>query len=266
MKKILTTILILSLSVIAFAEPIKNTFIQKFISMDAKSVLSDEETINPVLQSGFRHFRDYREDTIFRWIYTSARRTLFQLIGLNDLGDGDYNVVRTIILSKMKEYLHADNNIKDIFDVYRPFIKAQIKKLSQEEKAEARVKIQDAIDTFKLLKTRSIKKKFKDFVNAGEFNRGDYGGETLLSKNLSSAETIEALLSDDNTVGVDISGKSPESMFTKIFEDHHLAKFAGRRMMEGGDELLDKYIVILLLLLEDVGSEEYIEATSEIGQ
>lgn len=113
----------------------------------------------------------------------------------------------------------------------------------------------------KLLEAQHVLTAFKDEERVASFKRfRDHKQDTvtsveLLGKNLSDEEMLHTL-SDPGVIVNDAPlERRRVYQFEDLSKDTVMVYFIGRRALEGGDELIDKYLAVIAMVLEDVAEQ-----------
>lgn len=251
MKRIVAcTVLLTSCFAIA-ASPMADV-IKKIVSLQAEKLLvgaiAEEIVTTAVENSGTRG------KVTFDYAYYDARSTiLYQKdVGplLHNQPDQDwYWSGRALIVTKLKQYLHQSSTLVDTYKGhYSEIFRKKIAEADPEDKVRIQEKISHSIPIFAALKTSSVKEKFIAFQKAEQegVRQSDL---KLLGRNLTEQEVAAAI--EAGELDTDKTKEAAELAFVGMFEDQDLAKFAGRRAVEGGDTLIDQYIAVLELMAQD---------------
>lgn len=250
MKKLVACIVLL-LSLTILAAPTET--IKKILAISAEKVLSGpvvEKIIDCVVENN-----DFNSSLRFDSVYHDIRAEfLYQedvspLVNESSGGPDWYWAGRALFVSKVKGYLHDGTNLVDFYkNHYRHTFKQKLEDLDLGKKMQIREKIQKAIALFSTLKVPLIKNKFITFQKAEEAHTSQ-ADLRLLGRNINEQELAGEI--EKGALDTREAKMAAESAFISMFDDSDFAKFAGRRAVEGGDALLDKYIELLALMAED---------------
>lgn len=253
MKKLITCIVLFITAAFAADSRLISDLIKKTITIPAEKILVDEvvnEVIDVVITDYNNDYEKPKFDSTFYYMRaaTFSQEPLSEV--MNNTSEG-YWTVRALVITKLKGYLHKGTTLSDTYkNSFRDVVRAKLSTLKPEVKAKIKAKLISAYGLFAMMKTKSIKEAFITFRNAEQKCTSQPSHLLILGKNLSEKELVAQIeagaLNEDQTVD------DAEGSFTRLFDDPHLAKFAGRRAVEGGDDLIDKYLAVIEMMIEDV--------------
>lgn len=253
MKKLISISLITAIisSVICFAgntNPVADV-IGKIMALPIVGSIITEKSVDAAADDVISVIKDYGEPD-FRMAYYNARSATFGQESLNMMHQA-YDSARAVIVARVKEYLHGEKNLLTLYSAHRDSFRLKLSSLTPEEKKRAKLCIATARATFLEFKQPESVKKFVELrqTESDYYRKHLYLAEDLLEKNVPAAELAQALSND--TLDSKVLEETRKS-FSSMFLDTGMAKFVGRRAIEGGDALLDKYLEVLALMAQDI--------------
>lgn len=195
------------------------------------------------------------DDIDFRSSYFDARdQTYSQEILYNNFRDPEsptswFNSVKAMIITKVKNHVHQGQNLRELYKAHSEYFAGKVRGLPPEIKARVQNKIATAYGVFANMKNPDTKADFFRFQKA-ELEHVGQSDMRLLAKNLPVDQIMEAITAGE--LDKRAAAETAEKAFTARFTDTGLAKFAGRRSAEGGDQLIDEYMTILQMMLQDI--------------
>lgn len=254
MKKILICALILVSVTFAAAPSTISALVADIMAIPAEQLIA-EEVVAKILGEGVDDALKYNDVDFDIGYYnvrsiTYSQKSLEQFSGYDPFNN--YVAMRTVVVAKVKEYLHTGDNLKAMYLKHRPAIQAKFKVLPPAAKIRAQAKIASAYGTFAAFKNGDVQKRFIAFQEAERSRHSNrFADLSLLGSNTSAEGVAQAVASGELERGD--KAEEAEKAFLAQFKDPDLAKFAGRRVVEGGEHnaLLEKYLEVITLMLED---------------
>lgn len=252
-KKVLILASLLVACISIAATPVTD-LVAKVMAIQAERMLAGP-VVDTLMSEVFKT-ADIYDKIEFDSAYYAARDVTFSqeevAKTMNVPGDQQwYYSARAIIVTKLKCHLHKDGNLRKAYDeTFRNSFLTKVSGLSEEKKIVLRNKIKSAYATFTMLKTPAARDAFVALQKAEEEGFGYNHDLRLLSRNLPE-QTLAAEI-ETGALTKREKMEAMDSAFCLMFEDGNLAKFAGRRAVEGGDALLDQYMQILQTMLVDI--------------
>ncbi len=252
MKKIIVIIALLVTATFAATSITVSDLVKQIMAIPAEQFIA-EEVVNKIINEGVDSALNYK-DVDFERVYYDARSATYSQKSLEQFSGyepfNNYLAMRTVVVSKMKEYLHSGDSLLVTYKAYRLDVRAKFKSLPEEAKVRVQAKVASALGTFSSLKNPVYLESFKAFQTAEQTQDKRFPDIRLLGMNL-PAEKVAVMVAEGELEKIN-NVEEMKKAFTSQFGDADLAMFAGRRAAEGGNELLDKYLAVILLMLEDV--------------
>lgn len=240
----ITLALVLATGIVFAAKPaITDTLIQKILAVPMKEVGAK------VFGKAFRtlagkHF----EGGAYAGHYVARHALYDEVVSTGQQMDWLAQIeASTILVAQAKEYLHTGDNMKAFYQLQLDEYRAELKKMTAEDRKKLRDSLRIAKRTFSLMELPASQQAFHDFRTASTSPAWEKG-HRLLAQNKSAVATAE----DIRLGEVSFDPMEVEKKFTDLFEDADLAKFAGRRFEEGHMELLKKYEEVIDLALAEI--------------
>ncbi len=257
MKAPLTTLItFITLFITAIAGTTNRTsdIIAKIAAMPVGQLLTDEAA-EAIADKTIKMIESYPEPD-FNMSYYDARSTTYGQKSLDSVlaGNEAYDFGKTVVVACIKEHLHKNNNLVTFYSAQRDKIRLKLNAMSPDARKKAKAWIATARAAFLDLKQPETLKKFEE-AKMAESNylmrgRPDHFLSDVLGKNLQLTEVAKTL--SEHTLLSSEELEEKQKSFESLFIDKNLAKFAGRRAVEGGTALLDKYLELLALIAADI--------------
>lgn len=252
MKKLIACIVLLT-ALVAVAE-VSNitTLIDKVIAIPAEKFLVGK-VVEAVVTAGLEEATEEKSD--FQSFYYDARSACFEVPEASEVmwgqRDNDwYWSARALIITKLKKHLHTGTALCETYKAsYSETFRAKVSGMTQVEKDALKAKLTATYGTFTMMKSEPIKLAFTTFQKAEQQVYRMDSGDLLLSKNLTEEEVGEQIKAGE--MNKRQTAEDAEQAFVLMFTDPHLAKFAGRRYLEGGDALIDQYLALITAMSTD---------------
>ena len=263
MKKIIACIVLLVTCIVTAAE--NSTIAQllkKAIEIPAERLVTGE-VVEEVVAAGFNaagdgkyapYFGDFFHNVRHAVYYRSdVHRILFDEIQNQNMNRDWYSDVRAIFVSKLKKWLHTGTNLCDTYESsYRATFQRKISTLSPRQKVIIAYRLASIQKVFAMMKTAKVQNAFITYHNMTlEGSPERMSNFEALAKNMNEQQIANLILSDTSDVWIKEATAAREA-FDSMFEDKRLAEFAGRRYIEGGDQLISKYMLLIEMMIEDV--------------
>ena len=253
MKKIITLLSLISICCFAAATSPLGDMLKKLASFPVEQLIPDQIVRSIIDQTIERSMTN--NEIEFRSCYFEAReQTYSQEILFNNFKNPEssaywFDPVKTMIITKVKNHLHQGQNLRQMYKTHSEYFADKVRGLPAENKVRVQNKITTAYGVFALMKNPDTRADFFRFQEAELANAGR-SDMRLLAKSLPVDQMMEAIIAGD----LDKRSKAEEAekAFTGRFTDAGLAKFAGRRVAEGGDQLIEEYMAILQMMLQDM--------------
>ncbi len=248
MKKYIAIALLGILTTFVVANPASlNEAVNRLVGLGIEQILT-QELGDKLMDEAVKQAGNY-DDISFHRIYYDARDETYTRAFAGNGGQSfdEYVALRTIVVSKLKEHLHSGDTLMRTYLAERERFAKKVKDADAQTYRKIRRKITDGIACLTAFKNPEIKERY-DALESAERTRNRFPDLALLQENLSAKETAEKILAGGLRTKED---DSAEEKFFAQFNDPDLAKFAGRRSAEGGDELVEKYLQVLKLMIED---------------
>ncbi|MEY2640791.1 MAG: hypothetical protein RL150_184 [Candidatus Parcubacteria bacterium] len=178
----------------------------------------------------------------FRDLYWEARSMVFGRLWNHNL----YDKVRTLLISKVKNYLHKEGNLSAVCLLYgKGVVLERLRALSPDERGRVALLLISAQQTFVKMKDPATAETFKRIEEMRlKVNR------RILRENLPDEVIAQAILDGEDVGYWDFDEFRNQELSN--FPDVTLAEFAWRRHCEGGDELVDEYLKVINTVLGDL--------------
>ena len=243
MKRLIVAITV-ALVLTATGAQIAEGLISKLLAFSVKELL-----VERVFDELWKSAKDYGMKETGHSLYYSARDKTYENLGV-EYNDGweSYLQGRTIVVSRIKAYFFDGSKLKDTYLAIQPRFKEEFKKLPEEQQHNLRRTLSNINVSFQLMLQKENQEKYKKWLEGDILS--DFGlAEIWLENNLPADEIAKRIRGGELT-------KTPNQwdLEDKVFEafpDKDVAKFAGRRLKEGGEDLLKKYIEVIGLAIED---------------
>lgn len=255
MKKIVSVFIVsICITAITFAasEISLAELVKSIMAVPAEKIIAPEVMDN-ILDDGVDQVQNYREVS-FRQVYYYTRSAVYSQVAFNKYNSYEpfdaYVAMRTLVVTKIKQYLHSGDHLVETYKSNRENVRTRLAKLNPEQKLRVQTKLVKAFGTFTLLKNPEVLSRFVAFQKA-EKERHIFADLRLLSQNLTTEEVAGLVASGElnktNTL------EAAKDAFISRFNnsDEELAMFAGRRAVEGGSALIDQYLVVIQMMIED---------------
>ncbi len=243
MKKLIVAItaaLVLTVTGAQIAEGL----ISKLLAFSVKELL-----VERVFDELWKSAKEYGMKETGHGLYYSARDVTYENLGVTDKdGWESYLQGRTIVVARIKGYFFDGSKLKDTYLAIQPRFKEEFKKLPEEQQHNLRRTLSTINVSFQLMLQKENQEKYKKWLE-GDIVSDFSLAEIWLENNLPADEIAKRIRAGELT-------KTPNQwdLEDKVFEafpDKDVAKFAGRRLKEGGEDLLKKYIEVIGLAIED---------------
>lgn len=208
--------------------------------------LVPETAVNNLLDKALKSL-DY-EEVEFRVAYFWVRDEIFG----GHWNEKFYPIIRSFAISTAKNYLHQGDNLKGFYEMCRGKTMAALALVDREHLIRLKLKILSAQMTLSKFRNPKFVEDFRSFSQ--DLDKATTSLD-ILAKNLSDHELLQ-ILSNESVIIDDFGNEDHVVYSFQSLPDQSLVGFAGRRALEGGTELIDKYIEVLNLLAEDIQTVE----------
>ena len=262
MKKIVTLVAITgtALFTLAFAGEIKEIVFKQLLILTAKQVITPN-FINEALKS--RKFNFGGGGPVnFHDAYYQSRSTCYSTIMSKDNPDlyeagsttnDNYYALRTVVVAQMKEQLHSSTVLMDTYKSCRKDWMVALPDEGVEFQQSLLDSVERAIKVFEKIKNPEFRKELKaleiqEHIELYGFDETKIA--EMLSKHANATEIVKQIRSQQALKG---KTKKVEVSVDKT-RDRDLEKFALRRLSEGGEALVNKYLEVARLAADDIKS------------
>ncbi len=245
----------------------KKLFIAAFatIALTASAAQIDDRLIDKILNFSVKDFiAEHVFDEVWKTAklygmepgghqaYHSARSATYEKMDLSWEDWESYIQGRTIIIARIKSYFFTGENLKDTYLIIQPRFKEEFSKLTQEEKDGLKKTLYNIKMCFETMLKPEHQKVYNTWFEAellGYDSNNWKLAENWLVNNL-SAEDIANRIRAGELAEPDQNLNIEQDAF-KDYPDRDIAKFAGRRFKEGGEDLIHKYLEVIDLAITD---------------
>lgn len=252
MKKLIACIALLTALVTAAETETLTALINKVIAIPAEKLLVGK-MVDAVVSAGIEKSTEERPS--FQSFYYDTRAACFELPEASEVmwtkqNNDWYWSARALIITKLKKHLHTGTTLCETYkNNYSEAFRTKVSTMTRVEREALKVKLASAYGTFAMMKSAPIQTAFTAFQKAEQQVYRMDSGDVLLSKNLTEEE-VGAQISAGEMSKRQVA-EDAEQAFILMFTDPHLAKFAGRRYLEGGDQLIDQYLALITTISAD---------------
>ncbi len=255
MKKLLTVIALLATAHLAFGSFIKDAVIAKILAIKAEAFITPK-FITKVIDSRESNFGTTTCGFYEAYYMCRARTYDLTFVGENandsessTVGWGNYLQFRTVMVARMKEQLHAGDTLAKVYaNCQSEFIKT-VSQQGPQFQENLHAMLHDAVAAFEAVTQESRRKGIMQMIIKDERDRSDNSMiatiESMLAQNRPADEIAQK-------IKVDVEPIDEKDLLDAGLNDLDLAKFALRRWNEGGDALIEKYLVVLRQAEHDV--------------
>lgn len=231
-----------------------NSLVDQIVALSVDQILPESMILAAINEVEADLTRYESQNIDWDSAYHSVRQTVYEnkAIPGNSSDEGNlvedepfsiYRVMRTMVVARLKEYLHTKDNLQAFYTKHRPAIKARLAIMKPQSRAVFRAKLASAVMIFKVMRDQptvvaAFKANPKDTANGWE-------DLILLGENTTAAKAAERIKAGELN--------APSSNPSQAYADPKLARFAARRAIEGGAALVDKYLNVLTMLQNDLG-------------
>lgn len=257
MKKFIACIVLLITATFA-AENSSNIaeLLKKVIAIPAEKLVTGK-VAEEVIKVGFDQFGDGKYSPHFGNFFHYTRDAVYSqpeaysLMSSKDYGYQYYSV-RTLFVSKLKKWLHTGTNLCDTYkSSYRAAFQRKISTLSPEQKVIIAGRLVSIQKVFAMMKTTKVQDAFITYHNITLTSSPERMSNSEALANNMNEQQIAALILSDTSETWAKEVIAVREAFDSMFEDKRLAEFAGRRYIEGGDQLIGKYVLLIEMMIED---------------
>lgn len=245
MKKLFITVM--ALIGLASAQPIAKDLINRFLTFSVEEVIGDT-VFDDVW--GYVSRNDFTTSTYT--VYHSGRSNLYENLGLKFDGWETYIQGRTIIVARVKEHFRTGDNLKKFFMHIQPKFRVEVAKLSLKQKQSLFLRLTAVKESFEMMLASERQALHKAWMHEEQYPERKWDeAEKMLASNMSAADIVKKIEGG----ALQMTGEAKptkEDLFLEGFADPEIGKFAARRFREGGSKLLNKYIEVIQLALDDV--------------
>ena len=254
MKTLIACIALLTAFAAAAETDTFASLIKKALAIPAQKMLVGK-VVDEVIETGIEQFGEGEYAPSFHNFFHKTRYAIYSQPGVGEMmrgRDDSYYGLRTIFVSKMKKWLHTSANLCDTYkENYSGTFRKKIESFSQAKKDLLTYRLKTIRGVFEKLKTPAVQEAFKQLYKTEQGFPNRMSNSEALAENLSE-EKIAELIQSDTTEEWRTKAIAAEKAFNDMFEDANLAKFAGRRYLEGGSTLIDQYLALIDLMIADV--------------
>lgn len=181
-------------------------------------------------------------------LYHSARSVSYDNLGIKYEGWESYLQARTIAMARIKSYFFDGSNLKETYLAIQPRFKEEFLKLSDKEKEGLRQTLLDAKTCFELMLKKEHQATYQKWLEGGDLSNFELS-RVWLENNLPAEEIAKRIRVGELKETPDQWDIEREAF--KAYPDKDIAQFAGRRLKEGGEKLLRRYLEVIDLAIAD---------------
>lgn len=231
----------------ASAAQIDDSLIDKLLTFSVKDFITES-----VFDEVWKTAKFYSMELRGYQAYHSARSITYEKLGVTYEDWESYIQGRTIIVARVKAYFFSGENLKDTYLEIQPRLKEEFFKLTQEEKDGLRKTLSNTKMCFETLLKPEQQKVYNVWFESdllGDDSNNRKLAENWLVNNLSTEDIAKRIRAGELAEPAQKLDSEDEAF--KVYPDRDIAKFAGRRFKEGGEDLLRKYIEVIDLVIAD---------------
>lgn len=242
MKKLIAVIALVSI-ITATGAQIAEGLIDRLLKFSVKELL-----VERVFDELWKSAKVWSMKPGGHQLYHSARSVSYDNLGIKYEDRESYIQATTIVVAKVKNYFFDGSNLKEIYLSIQPRFKDEFSKLSNKEKEGIRDTLSDVKSCFELMLEKGNQAAYKKWLEGEELSNFEIS-KVWLENNLSVEDITKRIRAGELKETPDEWEIEKESF--KAYPDKDIAKFAGRRLKEGGEKLLRKYLEVINLAIAD---------------